>query len=481
MKIYLFLLLSLSFLQAQTYEEYLKEQESAFVSFKEERDKEFSDFLKKDWKEYRESKGLKVYEVKKPRTLPKLDIKKTAPDKKPHEKLKLIVIKKEKLTRKQKVYKQIIIKPSSNQLKTLYFTYFGVDLQVNYDKSILFNINSKISKKEISKSWDKLANSKYEEIIKDINTISDKLKLNDWAKYLLVKQISNSIYNHKNEEKLFLWFALLKMDYDTHIAYKGNKLIILLPVKGEFYNTTYYRLGKKKYYAINYYAKGSVGQVSTYKNSYEGATKSLNFYLEDIPRFAQIIVKKSLKFKIGKDVKNIHLKYNKNLTMFFNSYPQVSYINYFSASDSALLKDSIKEEFEPLIVGKTQEEALDIILNFVQNAFKYKVDAEQFNIEKVMFASETIFYPYSDCEDRAILFSYMVKLLLNIDVIGLKYPNHMATAVNVDEKLKGDYVTYKNRSYLVADPTYINAKVGVSMYKFKKGSSYSIVATGAEK
>ena len=146
-----------------------------------------------------------------------------------------------------------------------------------------------------------------------------------------------------------------------------------------------------------------------------------------------------------------------------------------------MLENSLKVSFEPLIKGKSQSEALDIILNFVQNAFKYQVDNKQFNREKVMFPSETIFYPYSDCEDRAILFSYIVKILLGMDVVGVKYPNHMATAVKIQEKIKGEYILNGKKAYIVADPTYINARIGMSMPKFIGSKSYEIVSTGGEK
>ena len=75
----------------------------------------------------------------------------------------------------------------------------------------------------------------------------------------------------------------------------------------------------------------------------------------------------------------------------------------------------------------------------------------------------------------------MVKVLFGMDVLGLKYPNHMATAVGINEKLDGEYVLYKDRPYIVADPTYVNAKIGLSMPQYRGKKSYEIVATAGEK
>jgi len=499
----LFLLpLLLSSLYAQTYEEFLASQNKAFSSFKEERDKEFSTFLNKEWKAFKESQGQSAYVKKKPKVLPKAPVKTQVKKKElpktieievsdPKEKtVKLIQVKpkvqKEVVVvvptkKKPQVYTKIIIPPKNQKVKSLYIKFFGVDLKVNYDRSILFTMPKNISKDDIASAWDTLAQSEHETTIKDLQEISKKLKLNAWAEYLLVQKVSKALYQDKNEAKVFSWFALLKLGYDAHVSYQSHKVILLLPIEGELYNTIYYTLNKKKYYAIDYYGKGKVGSIMTYDNVYEGANKNIDFSLPVVPLLAEKKIDKPLVFRIKNKNQHVSLSYNENLLAFFQSYPQVSYANYFSSPESRLLENSLRDSFKPLLEGKSQTEALDLILNFVQNAFKYKVDNKQFNMEKVMFPSETIFYPYSDCEDRAIFFSYMVKILLDIDVVGLKYPNHMATAVLIDNKIQGEYVLSGRDEYIVADPTYINAGLGMSMPQFKGSSSYVIVLTGGEK
>ncbi len=517
---------------AETYEEYLKAQQQAFSAYKEERDKAFSDFLNKEWKAYKEAQGYKAYEEKKPLALPKAPPKqKQTPPKRvtkveepkkiprpphppkkeikpvpePKKEVKNLVIKPKEVVpppvvvpkestpkvvavppvvkekERPKQYTKIVIPPENQRLKSLYLKFFGVDVQVHYDPSILFSVSSRIDKSDIADSWDHLAQSDYEATIKELNTISDTLQLNDWARYLLIKKVASGIYHKENEAKIFSWFALLKMGYDAHVAYQSQRVVLLLPIEGDLYNTIYYTLNNKKYYAIDYYAKGKIGSIMTYDNTYEGANAGIDFAVTELPRFADVKAQKRLLFQMDNKPREVQLSYNTNLMNFFQTYPQVAYTNYFSSPESILLQESIKTSFTPLLEGKSQEESIDIILNFVQNAFKYQVDNKQFNQEKVMFPSETLFYPYSDCEDRAILFTYMVKTLLGIDIVGVKYPNHMATAVKVDEQLKGEYVYAGKRSYLVADPTYINASVGMSMPQFIGTKSYEIVSTGAEK
>ena len=108
-----------------------------------------------------------------------------------------------------------------------------------------------------------------------------------------------------------------------------------------------------------------------------------------------------------------------------------------------------------------------MLLRFVQTAFVYRKDETQFGREKPFFAEETLFYPYSDCEDRSVLFAYLVRDLIGLEVIGLDYPGHISTAVKFSTEIKGDYIESKGKKYIICDPTYINASMGQCIPKYK--------------
>jgi hypothetical protein len=114
---------------------------------------------------------------------------------------------------------------------------------------------------------------------------------------------------------------------------------------------------------------------------------------------------------------------------------------------------------------KKMSEAMNIVLRFVQKAFKYERDKEQFGHEKVMFSEETLVYNASDCEDRAILFSNLIKELFGVSVVGVKYNDHMSTALYIP--LQGDSIKVGKRRYVMADPTYVNANIGQEIPKYK--------------
>ena len=123
------------------------------------------------------------------------------------------------------------------------------------------------------------------------------------------------------------------------------------------------------------------------------------------------------------------------------------------------------------IKGKTQEEAANMLINFVQTAFDYATDDEQFGYERPLFGDEIFYYPYSDCEDRSILYSILVRDLLGLDVVLLYFPGHLATAVKFTEDISGYYLTIDNEKYLICDPTYIGAPIGDCMPDYQNVSA----------
>lgn len=156
------------------------------------------------------------------------------------------------------------------------------------------------------------------------------------------------------------------------------------------------------------------------------------------------------------------------LMEFYNDMPQCEYDVYATAAVFPQIKADIIASLKGAIEGKDEKTAASVLLDFCQNAFQYATDKQQFGYEKPFFVEELFYYPQCDCEDRSILFRYLVKELLNLDVVLLNYPGHVATAVRFnDASIRGDYVTVNGSKFLVCDPTYIGASIGMAMPEYK--------------
>ncbi|MDQ7042261.1 MAG: hypothetical protein Q9M34_01880, partial [Sulfurimonas sp.] len=202
-----------------------------------------------------------------------------------------------------------------------------------------------------------------------------------------------------------------------------------------------------------------------YKQNYPNANRALDLGLYELPNFKKNLEYKTLSFKQFGKVYSTSFSYDKNLIDFMASYPQADYETYFNAPMSLETYEQIATDMKKYLNNKHSSEAINFVLNFVQKAFVYERDQQQFAKEKVMFPNETLYYDKSDCEDRAILFAYLVKKLFKVSVVGVKYKDHMATALYIP--MRGDSVKVGGRKFVIADPTYVNANIGQSMPKYK--------------
>lgn len=453
-------LLLLSASNAQSFEEFKQTQQKSFKKFKDERDKAFTEYLTKGWKEFVSNQGLSPLEPK-PKVMPKTKPTKVIIPKEKEIKIAPIAPVVQKKIKKP-VYEKVKKLPSNTNIIKVPF--YGYKLKYTYDKNMLFKMSSNINEKGISEAWKALSVSEYKPLLAQIRNTQKGLLLNDWGMYLFLQNLGKGMYINEAQASIFTWFFMTKLGYNIKVGFNAKDVAILAPAKKVMYSTTYYTLGGMRYYALDTYAgRKKLGKIFTYEQNYPRAEAKLDFSIEQMPNLRELKQTKKLSFTYDKQKHILNIPYNASLVQFFEDYPQVAYEHYFNAPVSFESKKNLVTQLKPILEGKGEVEAVNILLRFVQNAFAYKVDEAQFNHEKVMLPDETLYYKYSDCEDRAILFAFLVKEILGLDVVGLKYPQHMATAVALKQNIKGDSLQYKGKKYLVADPTYINANIGMTM------------------
>lgn len=460
----------------QAFEDYVNKQFGEFQKFKEERDKEFTEFLKKQWGEFNAFKGIDFDPVPKPDKIPEAEPEKAK------EIPEAPKIKEQEIPTPAKPEPIKKIKPTvpvekPSETAEIKFNFYKTEINIDFDNKISETFESPVNNDKISKYWEKLSTADYSSLIKQIKEIRDKLQLQDWGTYLLTRAVSQDIHRDKNSAQLLQWYILSKLGYDTKIGFKDNKIYLLLPSEHTLYGITYFTIDKTRYYAIDtLFTKEKIKSLKTYEGKYEGADKFAFFKTEN-PRFGTYDTGKTLSFNYSADKYSLKLKYNENYVNYYKFFPQTFFNAYFAAPPSPGFQNSIVNDLNKIITGKSEEEAVNIILRFVQKAFKYKTDIDQFGYEKYLTPDETVFYPYSDCEDRSILFAYLIKSVLGLDVVLLDYPGHVATAVSLSKNISidGDSITYNGKKYYVADPTYINATLGMTM-PLVKNKKFEIIS-----
>ena len=450
-----FLIISVS-LSAGTFEDFKRTQFESFERYKDEKDNKFAKYLKSEWQVYfvKQSQGL--YKKSKPKQIPLANPKRIK-SAGPLISVKIKNIKLLKAKQKNKSKKTI--------QKDINFDFYGNKLGFNIPTGVLDAKFYPQNQKGIAGFFGNVAKSDYEYLVEDINRVCKTMNLNDWGIYLLVHKISESIFSNQDESDLLSWFIFNKLGFSVKVGLSDRHVVLVYYSKKVIYSTPNYTFGKKKFYALPKYTKNSFGKLYSYKQNYPDATKAFDLSLKSIPNFAQDMQTKTLSFKEFGKIYTIDFEYNQNLIDFMATYPQADYETFFNAPLGDKTYLDIATKLKKYTDGKKASDALNFVLHFVQKSFKYERDDEQFGREKVMFAEETLYYDKSDCEDRAVLFAYLVKNLFKIGVVGVKYKDHMATGLYIPTS--GDSVKDGRKKFIIADPTYVNASIGQSMPRYR--------------
>ncbi|MEI8007025.1 MAG: hypothetical protein WCI48_12530 [Bacteroidota bacterium] len=312
-------------------------------------------------------------------------------------------------------------------------------------------------------SWQKISHELY--------LLSQAKQLNDWGFYYLLSVASESIFQDLDEQVLFTWLSLLKNGINARIAYDKESIYVLAAFKEKIYNTGVVTILGQDYYLLNRRNDKISGGLHTYEANYPGELKPVSVEMKTLPKLANIPENRIFIF----DLDTLQIRINLSLINFYAAYPDCNLPVYFNTPLSPQAISSLDASLKPMMKDKTETDKVAILLKFVQDAFPYKLDMEQFGREKYFFPDETLHYPYSDCEDRAVFLVKLIYLYTNLTAVGLEYSDHVSVAVKLDEPIMGSYVVFKNDRYYICDPTFIGAGLGMAMDEMKKQSPDIIV------
>ena len=353
-------------------------------------------------------------------------------------------------------------KPESDKSKAG-FLFYGRQVSIPVDPAMKTYGAGSYGQKEISDFWKTVSASDYTPTVMALLEEKGNIGLSDWGYYILVSKFSEVIYPDKNRSMLLTWFLLVRSGLDVRVGYNDGGVVLLIPTETALYDMSYVTIDGAKFYVIN---NGTGKGVRTCPGSYADG-RPLEFNQTKPLQLGGKGTVRSLSFDFqGKEYK-MDFYYDADLTEYYKALPQAQFEVFFNAAPSILLKQSIESNLKPAIEGMDKPTALNFLLQFVQLSFPYKTDPEQFGQEKYFYADELFHYPYCDCEDRSVLFSYLAHELMGYEVVGTEFPEHMATAVELDYQVSGTKYRIGSHTYTVADPTYIRATVGQCMSRYE--------------
>ncbi len=356
-----------------------------------------------------------------------------------------------------------VVEPKEENFLTESVLFYGTKIALHYPASATFRLAG-ISEKQLSAAWTQLSNKSYDVLVSSALNARKQYNLCDWA-YIEYLQAAMEKHWGKTNEAIFAQaYLLTQSGYRVRLAKDNNQLYLLVASNYNLFNRMSLTVDGRKFFVVN----GNPKSVQVCPSLYE-KEKTISMQIASPLQLA--LKKTDTRHLVSKMGLAADVCVNKNLIDFYNAYPR-SYINddvtttwatYANTPLEKQVKDILYPAIRTSIKDMSERDAVNKILNWVQTAFAYEYDDKVWGGDRAFFATETLYYPYCDCEDRAILFSRLVRDIVGAEVVLLYYPGHLAAAVHFKDEVKGDYLQFNKKKYIVCDPTFIGAGVGRTM------------------
>lgn len=308
--------------------------------------------------------------------------------------------------------------------------------------------------------WSRVAKS----LIKYINYTANSANLNDYLTYRLLSDYVDALlpHAHNSVRAAFKQHIFDQMGFRTRLGLNPmGDGVVFLSFAQPVYDMKMVYDAPFRYYAIpdgdiDFSDEISADFTLLKLTSNAHFNRPVNLILNPLK-----IKNSPQKFEFTDGQLTINGEVNANLRDILYKYPRMNVDDVFNCTLQQDLRDTIVAQLKQQLDGKKQKEAVNTLLSFIQNAFPYQTDEELHGFEKPYFLEEMFLQPASDCEDRSILYSYLLKEVLGVPNVIIGYGDHVAVAVHLDNSaVRGAKIEVDGKDYYISDPTYTGARTG---------------------
>ncbi|WP_265712417.1 hypothetical protein [Sphingobacterium sp. InxBP1] len=375
---------------------------------------------------------------------------------------------------------------SSQLLKAQQHVFDFYDGKVSINVPSTFNIpfNDSLTIAHVQHFYQTAEQADYRDLVNSLLEYKDKQHLNDWVYYQLVRRTAQQIApkaENYARYTLYKWFLMCKSGYDARLAVGNNQIIFFIQNNEDISDIPFFEIDGKKYTCLNFHDYGKLFQrADAYipvKIKVPEATNDFSYKITKLPDFVPAnYIEKQIAFNDGHKAYHFNIKLNNDISDLFKNYPGVDFETYFNIPLSKETYQSLIPALKENLKGKSEKDGVDYLMRFTRYAFLYENDEENFGKEKRLSPEQTLLNTYSDCDDRAALFFYLVKEIYNLPMITLLYPTHITMAVQFEQPIGADAILYNGRYYSVCEPTPQTQSLAIGQLSDKlKTQTYQIV------
>ncbi len=342
----------------------------------------------------------------------------------------------------------------------IHFDFYGDSLDLAVSNSFVIPYDDAVNSGSVHSFYDKIAKADCKELVNGLQAFRKKHRLNDWIYYQLIRKTAQQIApkaDNYPRYTLYKWYLLCKSGYDARLVLNNNTIHFYVRSDETVYDIPYFKQDDKQYVCLNIhdYANMVFDPNAFYPVdiTVPDAVNAFSYKVTQLPDFTPTAyTSKAIVFDYGNQQYHFNVMVNPEVQTIFKNYPVVDYSSYFNIPMSRETYSSLIPMLKKSVEGMKQKKGVDFLMRFTRNAFLYENDVKVFGKEKRFSPEQTLLSQYSDCDDRAALFFYLVKEIYNLPMIAVLYPTHITIAVGFDKPV-GETITYNGRQYSICEPT----------------------------
>lgn len=447
----------------ERYEEFRRKTRERYESFMKEVNDRYADLMERVWERYNANKPVDRPRFDEP-PVPVVDTVPAKPIEPRPVPIKDVVDVPKPSPVQPKPLEPVPVQPVKPETPRVTFDYLGSSQKVT--KPELPRLASR-NEGDVARAWKAIGSSQANTaMLSDLLKLRDQLNLCDWAYMLLIDNALAAVDGTPDSRTLMHAWLLASSGYSMRLGNDSSNLVLLFGTDHVIYDRSYYSLNGHKFYPY----KNSASNMAIFQQEYPGE-KMMSLSVPKLPKLGVGEVCSNDRTSRAYPSMKLHGCVDLGHIAFFDAYPPSHYGSNFMTRwatiawtpFSDVMKGSLIKDMKAALAGKSERDGVAMILNWVQTGFEYKVDDAVWGHDRAFFAEETIYYPFNDCEDRAILFSKLVREIYGLKTALVYYPGHLAAAVHFNVGPYGDYIQVDGEDYTICDPTFINAPIGRTM------------------
>jgi hypothetical protein len=296
------------------------------------------------------------------------------------------------------------------------------------------------------------------------NVYVKQLQLDDLGYLLMVKKVAKELNKEGdlNFEQLFTYAVLSIKGYDVILGIGENDVTVYGHTNFGIKNILYVTQQNKPYYDLSFNQTKAPSAERLASLPIKEKAKSIHINKVSPPKLNKHIIHKTLPFEFEGSVYFFTASIDESLVAYYKDLPDVEmsqvYLNYgLSERGSNTLVAQLKEATAYL----SKEKRVNFLLAFVQS-LSYAKDVDVLGEEKFSFPEESLANDFTDCEDRSMLFAYLVREVANLQSIGLMYKSasHMNVAIESWRKPGKSDMQVFDMDFVVCEPSGNGFKAG---------------------